>query len=209
MDELATRTAVLAGVSAAALRAGIEVDPARYALSARQAAADGPGGNRRRLLLVVDQFEQVFTRCSDESERRAFITALHAAATIRSGRDEIPPALVILVLRADFEARCSEYPKLTEAVKNRYLSYAKLTLAHLHGTNFTRADLSDANFTRAYLNRANFTRAALPSADFSFAYLSFADLTRADLPSADLTGADLTGANLTGTKGISTGGGSP
>ena len=121
LDELAVRTAALAGVSAAAVRHGLEDAPGRFSLSARQAAGDSPAGRQRRLLLVVDQFEQLFTRCPDEGERQAFIRALHAAAVIPSGSARIPPALVVLVVRADFEGRCSEYAELTAAVKSRYL----------------------------------------------------------------------------------------
>ena len=48
---------------------------------------------QRRLLLVVDQFEELFTQCPDEGQRRAFITALHAAATAGHGPDQTPAAL--------------------------------------------------------------------------------------------------------------------
>ena len=91
LEELAVRVASLAGADAAAVRRGLDADPAGFALTARQAALaqpgglaggpDGPATQRQRLLLVVDQFEQLFTQCPDEEQRRAFITALHAAAT--------------------------------------------------------------------------------------------------------------------------------
>ena len=74
-----------------------------------------------RLLLVVDQFEELFTQCADEGQRRAFITALHAAATAGHGPDQAPAALVVLGVRADFEARCADYPQLADAVQDRYL----------------------------------------------------------------------------------------
>jgi hypothetical protein len=63
----------------------------------------------------------VFTQCPDEEQRRAFITALHAAATAGHGPDQAPAALVTLGVRADFEARCADYPQLADAVQNRYL----------------------------------------------------------------------------------------
>ena len=90
------------GSDAAAVRRGLDADPAGFALTARQAALAQAQGRRRsaepgggtqpaavdqRLLLVVDQFEQLFTQCPDEEQRRAFITALHAAATARHGPD--------------------------------------------------------------------------------------------------------------------------
>src|SRR6266851_5242170 len=137
LDELALRVALLAGTDASAVRRGLEADPAGFALPARQAAlarppgpagdGDGPaaeGGQpppQRRLLLVVDQFEELFTQCADEEQRRAFIIALHAAGTARHGPDQAPAALVVLGVRADFEARCADYPELADAVQDRYL----------------------------------------------------------------------------------------
>src|SRR5205823_1321915 len=74
-----------------------------------------------RLLLVVDQFEELFTQCADEAQRRAFIAALHAAATAGHGPDQTPAALVVLGMRADFETRCADYPQLAGPVQDRYL----------------------------------------------------------------------------------------
>ena len=74
----------------------------------------GQPSPQRRLLLVVDQFEELFTQCAEEGQRRAFITALHAAATAGHGPDQAPAALVVLGVRADFEARCADYPELAE-----------------------------------------------------------------------------------------------
>ena len=133
LDELAVRTALLAGTDAAAVRRGLTADPGGFALTARQAALarpPAPGGESaaaaaqepgRRLLLVVDQFEQVFTQCADEAQRQAFITALCAAAGAGNGGEVVPGALVVLGVRADFEARCAGYPELAGAVQDRYL----------------------------------------------------------------------------------------
>jgi WD40 repeat protein/transcriptional regulator with XRE-family HTH domain len=136
LDELALRVAPLAGADAAAVRRGLAADPGGFALTARQAAGARPSGQpgtngsaperdqssrRRRLLLVVDQFEELFTQCADEVQRRAFIIALHAAATAGHGPDQTPAALVVLGVRADFEARCADYPQLAGPVQDRYL----------------------------------------------------------------------------------------
>ena len=132
LDELALQVAVPAGADAAAVRRELEAHPEGFALTARQAAtprapglAEGPGAAhdqwRRRLLLVVDQFEELFTQGADEEERRAFITALHAAAATAHGPGQAPAALVVLGVRADFEARCADYPQLVGAVQDRYL----------------------------------------------------------------------------------------
>ena len=134
LDELALRVAPLAGADAAAVRRGLAADPGGFALTARQAALARPQGRpgtngsaaerdqppQRRLLLVVDQFEQLFTQCDQEGQRRAFITALHAAAAGHRP-DQAPAALVVLGIRADFEARCADYPQLAGPVQDRYL----------------------------------------------------------------------------------------
>ena len=137
LEELALHVAPLAGADAAAVRRGMAADPDGFALTARQAAlarpagppgnGDGPavhGGQpslQRRLLLVVDQFEELFTQCPEEGQRRAFITALHAAATAGHGPDQPPAALVLLGVRADFESHCVGYPQLAGPVQDRYL----------------------------------------------------------------------------------------
>ena len=75
----------------------------RSALEEAQGGAD-PGG---RLVLVVDQFEEVFTACGEEAERAAFADALVASA-----RDPRRRVLVLVAVRADFYGRCARYPEL-------------------------------------------------------------------------------------------------
>ena len=60
-----------------------------------------------RLVLAVDQFEEVFTACRDESERTAFADAL-----VASVRDPRRRALVLVAVRADFYGRCASLPEL-------------------------------------------------------------------------------------------------
>jgi DNA-binding SARP family transcriptional activator/WD40 repeat protein len=64
-----------------------------------------------RLLLVVDQFEEVFTTCRDEAERAAFIEALVRGATDPAGR-----IVVVIAIRADYYGRCAAYPPLADLV---------------------------------------------------------------------------------------------
>ncbi len=69
-------------------------------------------GSGERLLLVVDQFEELFTACKDEAERQAFLdNVLTAVAPETAG-----PTLVVLTLRADFYAHCAQYANLREAI---------------------------------------------------------------------------------------------
>ena len=68
-----------------------------------------------RLVLVVDQFEEVFTQCKDEPERRAFIDNLMFASSEQTDG----PTIVIIVFRADFYAHCAQYANLREAVSTQ------------------------------------------------------------------------------------------
>ncbi|MFJ7263264.1 hypothetical protein ACIQV2_24230 [Streptomyces globosus] len=70
----------------------------------------GPGDPGRRFLLIVDQFEELFTLCDDEKQREAFVARLAGLANAR--------ALVVLGLRADFYGHCSRYPQLREAARD-------------------------------------------------------------------------------------------
>jgi hypothetical protein len=69
-------------------------------------------------LLVVDQFEEVFTSCRDESEQRAYIDNLLEAA---AGEHDNPFSLLI-ILRADFYAQCLNYPTLREALQGNQIN---------------------------------------------------------------------------------------
>ena len=84
--------------------------------------APGPGGPADaaacapRLVLVVDQFEELFTAAGDEEngrvQREGFIAALHAAATVPAGPQKCPAALVIVAVRADYLGRLIADPAL-------------------------------------------------------------------------------------------------
>ncbi len=71
-------------------------------------ALDALPGNAR-LLLAVDQFEELFTACRSDAERAAFSDTLVRAAADPEGR-----AVVVVALRADFYGRFAAYPGLAE-----------------------------------------------------------------------------------------------
>ena len=62
-----------------------------------------------RLLLAVDQLEELFTACRSDTERAAFTETLARAAADPGGR-----AVVVVALRADFYGRFAAYPGLAE-----------------------------------------------------------------------------------------------
>jgi hypothetical protein len=66
------------------------------------------GSRVERVLIVVDRFEELFTLCRDEGERKAFIDNLvTAVAPVATG-----PAVIVITLRADFYGRCLPYSAL-------------------------------------------------------------------------------------------------
>lgn len=75
-------------------------------------------GSSPHLLLVIDQFEEVFTLCRDAAERRAFVDNLVTAVDPENGAD----ITVLLTLRADFYARCAEHDALRGLV-SQYQEY--------------------------------------------------------------------------------------
>ncbi|MFF3786352.1 helix-turn-helix domain-containing protein [Streptomyces sp. NPDC001933] len=68
--------------------------------------AEGSGDT----LLIIDQFEEIFTHCHDPNEREAFIAALLAADAPESR------LRVVLAVRADFHGHCLNLPGLAAAV---------------------------------------------------------------------------------------------
>ena len=67
---------------------------------------------RKQLLLVIDQFEEVFTQCRQEDERQAFIENLLQAVDPHDSQ----PITILLTLRADFYAQLAQQDQLRELV---------------------------------------------------------------------------------------------
>ena len=78
-------------------------------------------GDDRRVVVVIDQFEEVFTH-ADEDERNAFVRALVEAADDPRG-----VAVVVLCLRADYYGRCSGYPRLAELTGSSHVLVGQMT----------------------------------------------------------------------------------
>jgi WD40 repeat protein/basic membrane lipoprotein Med (substrate-binding protein (PBP1-ABC) superfamily)/DNA-binding SARP family transcriptional activator len=70
----------------------------------------GKRNRTSRCLVVIDQFEEVFTLCRSETERAAFIGNL--MEVVKTGLE----IAVVIILRADFYTHCGGYPLLREAV---------------------------------------------------------------------------------------------
>jgi DNA-binding SARP family transcriptional activator/WD40 repeat protein len=86
----------------------------------RRAAGQFP--DERRVVLVVDQFEEVFTACADGRERGEFVEAL-----VRAARDPEGAAVVVLAVRADFYGRCAAYPELSALLGANHVLVGPMT----------------------------------------------------------------------------------
>ena len=69
-----------------------------------------------RLVLAVDQLEELFTVCREEEERNAFLAQLVDLALDPNRR-----TLVIVALRADFYGRCAAYPRFAELLSGSHV----------------------------------------------------------------------------------------
>ena len=79
-----------------------------------------------RLVLAVDQFEEIFTACRDEGERAEFAEALVAATgNLDQG------VLVVLAIRADFYGRCAEYPALSQKISDNHALVSQMSREEL------------------------------------------------------------------------------
>lgn len=135
LTELVSRTTALAGVSIGTSVGDVREDPARFAGLVRQAAIaharqsghDVPG----RVVLIIDQLEEIFTLCEDAAERAAFVAALRAAADSVPGDETTPSALVIASLRTDFFSACAEEPGLADMLQDNQFLVGRLSRAEL------------------------------------------------------------------------------
>ncbi|MHB9860413.1 WD40 repeat domain-containing protein [Streptomyces sp. YIM S03343] len=83
-----------------------------------------------RPVIIVDQFEETFTLCPEEADRRAFVQLLHTLCT-PGGTSAAAPALVVLGIRADFYEQCLGHPELADALQHRPMVLGPLTSAEL------------------------------------------------------------------------------
>lgn len=78
------------------------------------------------LMLLIDQFEELFTLCQNETERGAFIDNLLTAASEPGGK-----AFILLALRADFYSHCSPYAELRDALADEQEYIGAMNIAEL------------------------------------------------------------------------------
>ncbi|MFK4103766.1 AAA family ATPase [Streptomyces sp. NPDC019531] len=133
IPELETVVSATVSATVSALASATEGDrPSEFAPAVREAVASWAQREAAaaRPVVIVDQFEEAFTLCSDETARRTFVRLLHAACT-PSGPGGTAPALVLLGVRADFYERCLDHPELADALQHRHMVLGPLTSGEL------------------------------------------------------------------------------
>ncbi|PZG10953.1 hypothetical protein C1I95_27630 [Micromonospora craterilacus] len=125
LEALSAEVAKLSGQAVEQVRDDLAEDPAGLDIAVRSVLA--AGHPQTRALLVVDQFEEIFTLCTDKDERRKFIGALLDAT---QGSDR--RTTVMLGVRADFLAHFMQYSELTDALGDEgHLMVGPVTAADL------------------------------------------------------------------------------
>lgn len=117
LEECAASLATHLGLAAPTVHDELASKPESLALLIRQALAARP--DDAELVLVVDQFEEIFTLCQNPPERSAFLTALIAAAHAR--------CRVVIGVRADFYARCAQHTDLVRAWQDAMVTVTPMT----------------------------------------------------------------------------------
>lgn len=109
VEECALALSDVTGQSPAALRTELMGDADALHLRLRHAMA----GADRDVVLIVDQFEEVFTLCQDRDERERFLTALLTAVSADGSC-----ARVVLGVRTDFYTHCATHQQLVDALRD-------------------------------------------------------------------------------------------
>ncbi|HZU03640.1 MAG TPA: protein kinase [Ktedonobacteraceae bacterium] len=99
-------------------------------------------GSGRYMVLVIDQFEELFAQAIPETERCCFVDLLVTAAAEAAGS-----VLVILTLRADFSDRPMRYPALSRLLEAHRQPVLPLDISELRAVIEEPAALPDADLT--------------------------------------------------------------
>ncbi|MFI6996404.1 hypothetical protein [Nocardia sp. NPDC050175] len=124
MEECAITLSRLVGHTPGRVHADLLADAHGLHRLVRQALAEQPA--EAELVLVVDQFEEVFTVCPDRVEREQFIDTLLAAAQAPTSR-----CRVVIGVRADFYGRLTTHPGLVAALRDAQMPVGLMSVDEL------------------------------------------------------------------------------
>lgn len=155
------------GISSSLMRE-IKTDPSALRLEAKKILLNLP--DDAKLVLAVDQFEEVFTQCQDENERGQFIAALTDAAQYSNSR-----IIVLLTLRADYYGRCSAYPVLAKLLSENQVLVGEMTDVELRRAISAPAEnvgvRVEAGLPELIIEEARGEKGALPMISLALAEL--------------------------------------
>ena len=114
-------------------------DSLRNAISAL-ADASTDNFEQQHILMVADQFEEIFTLTADPRVRQQYIDALIDAARI----DSPIPVRLVLVLRADFYPHCLAHPALSRCLENNLFNVPRMLQDQLRESVEKRLALASA-----------------------------------------------------------------
>ncbi|MDA1359082.1 AAA family ATPase [Glycomyces luteolus] len=117
LANLASAIAGIAGRDPADVQRSLEERPERAEQLARAALRNRSDDASARLVLVVDQFEEVFSASTDAETRDRFVSALTAIAS----NQRESAGLVVLGVRGDFIERCAEIDLLGPALSHPFI----------------------------------------------------------------------------------------
>lgn len=150
--------AIVPGIRPLDSLASVVVGP-DASVDARRQQADAFAADPRRLaesldargapvVVVVDQFEEVFTLCTDDPARQAFVESL--LGVVRSSG---PPHRVVLTMRSDFESQIAVFPKLHDVFDSAQYRVPPFNAAELREAIERPAGLIGLRFEEGIVDR--------------------------------------------------------
>jgi WD40 repeat protein/DNA-binding SARP family transcriptional activator len=109
-------------------------------------------GGEKRLLLVADQFEELYTLCAEPDTRRRFLDSLLAAVE-SGGEKPLPPLVILLSLRADFMGQALSHRPFADALQDVSLMLGPMTREELRAAIEMPAQKQGAALEAGLVNR--------------------------------------------------------
>lgn len=102
----------------------------------------------RLLVILVDQFEEVFTLCDKEEVRQAFFNNLFYAANVVQGQ-----TVIIITMRTDFYGKCAVYSILAAMLSDRQMLIGPMSRSELRSAIERPAQLVGCKFERGLVSK--------------------------------------------------------
>jgi WD40 repeat protein/energy-coupling factor transporter ATP-binding protein EcfA2 len=112
---------------------------------AREALEDT---DEKNLVIVIDQFEELFTQTGSMDERKKFILAVLTAVEVAKG-----PVMAILTMRSDFIGKCAFYPDLNTYVSEHFFQVSPMSQEELRSAIEEPAQLAGIDFETGLVNQ--------------------------------------------------------